>query len=121
MHAWAAETSLLHPQARILASDIGAIAYSWQGTVLDSEGLTWPQALRYPSPNAMIEAMRPEYVMLVAERPRVEHFYSDPEVSSRYAPLARFSVEGETELAPDLERISPLWVQDYLVFKRIDL
>jgi hypothetical protein len=111
----------LHPKARVLASDIGAIGYAWQGTVLDSEGLTWPQALRYQHPNAMIEAMQPEYVMLVAERPRVEHFYTDPKVRGRYVPLARFSVDGETELAPDLEHISPLWVQDYLVFKRVDL
>jgi hypothetical protein len=121
MELWAGETSKLHPQARILASDIGAIAYAWRGTVLDSEGLTWPEALRYPHPNAVIEAMQPEYVMLVAERPRVEHFFSDARLRSMYAPVARFSVNAETELEPDLERISPAWVQDYLVYKRIDL
>jgi hypothetical protein len=121
MERWADETSKLHPHATILASDIGAIGYAWRGTVLDSEGLTWPQALRYQHPNAMIAAMQPEYVMLVAERPRIEHFFSDANVRGHYVPVARFSVNGENELEPALEQISPTWVQDYLVYKRVDL
>lgn len=118
---WARETSKLHPRASILASDIGAIAYAWNGTVLDSEGLTWPQALRYQFPNAMIAAMQPEYVLLVAERPRVEHFYQDERIRGLYTPVARFSVSGETALEPKLEEVSPTWVQDYLLYRRIDL
>jgi hypothetical protein len=121
MQRWASETSKLHPRATILASDIGAIAYTWTGTVLDSEGLTWPEALRYQHPTAMIEAMQPDYVLLVAERPRVEHFRSEDRVRRLYVPMARFSASGETELEPELDRVSPTWVQDYLVYKRVGL
>jgi len=120
MHRWASETSTLHPNARILAADIGAIGYSWRGTVLDSEGLTWPQALEYALPNAMIEALWPEYLLIVAERPRMRHFHGRPEIARAYEPICRFSASGETDLAPDPEAVSPLWVQDYIVYKRRD-
>lgn len=120
MHAWARETSRLHPRARILAADIGAIGYAWQGTVLDSEGLTWPQALYYVFPNAIIEALEPEYLLIVAEEPRLAHFRARPEIAGRYEPIARFSASGETDLAPELSRVSAVWVQDYLVYRRRD-
>jgi hypothetical protein len=121
MQIWAKATSKLHPSARILASDIGAIASAWDGTVLDSEGLTWPDALRYPHPNEMIFGARPEYVMIVAERARLEHFFTTDGPRAMYEPVARFSVDGATDLEPDLERVSPVWVQDYLVYRRVDL
>jgi hypothetical protein len=121
MQHWAREISKLHPNATILASDIGAIGYAWSGTVLDSEGLTWPQALRYQHPNAMLAAMQPDYVLLVAERPRVEHLYSDAKIRALYVPVTRFSVSGEKVVEPDLDQVSETWVQDYLVFKRIGL
>ena len=120
MHAWAAESSRLHPLARVLAADIGAIGYAWRGTVLDSEGLTWPQALDYVFPNAIIEAFEPEYLLIVAERPRLAHFRARPEIAGRYVPIARFSASGETDLEPPLEQVSPTWVQDYLLYRRRD-
>jgi hypothetical protein len=121
MQIWARSTSMLHPSARILASDIGAIASAWSGTVLDSEGLTWPEALRFTHPNEMISGARPEYVMIVAERARLEHFLAAGGPRAMYEPIARFSVDGATDLEPDLDHISPTWVQDYLVYRRVDL
>ena len=122
MQRWARATSKLHPHARILAADIGAIGWAWSGTVLDSEGLTWPQAFLYAHPNEMIEKERPEYVLLVAERPRVAHFYdAPPAVRAQYVAIARFSAEGETELEPKLESLSPVWRQEYLLYKRVDM
>lgn len=120
MQAWARETSKLHPDARILASDIGAIAWAWQGTVLDSEGLTWPQALDYVYPNAMIEALEPEFLLFVAERPRLEHFYARGDLKERYQPIRRFGAEPGAAIEPELEDASPLWVQDYVLYRRRD-
>ena len=120
MHAWGAENSRLHPLARVLAADIGAIGYAWRGTVLDSEGLTWPQALDYVFPNAIIEAFEPEFLLIVVERPRLAHFRARPEIAGRYVPIARFSASGETDLEPPLEQVSPFWVQDYLLYRRRD-
>jgi hypothetical protein len=120
MQAWARETSKLHPNARILASDIGAIGWAWQGTVLDSEGLTWPQALDYVFPNAMIEAVEPEFLLIVAERPRLEHFYSRGDLKQRYVAIARFGPEPGAPLEPELAEASPWWVQDYVLYQRRD-
>ncbi len=121
LQRWARATSRLQPHARILASDIGAIGWAWEGTVLDSEGLTWPQAFLFRLPNRMIRELEPEYLLIVAERPRLEHFYGDPEVRERYVPIARFSVDGASELEPALDQLSPLWKQDYLLYRRRDL
>ncbi len=115
---WARRTSAAEPDARILASDIGAIGYAWQGTVLDSEGLTWPEALALRYPLAMIEALRPEYLMVVAERPRLRHLSERPEVMKLYEPVARFNATGKTALVLAPEDVPIDWSQDYLVFKR---
>jgi hypothetical protein len=118
MQAWAEETSRREPNARILASDIGAIGWHWKGTVLDSEGLVWPEALRYKLPNPIIEHEKPEYLMVVLEQPRLKHLMSRPDLFALYTPVARFSIRGATKLDPTVEEIEPLWSQDYLVLKR---
>ncbi len=116
--AWAERTSRAEPGARILASDIGAIAYRWQGTVLDSEGLTWPEALAFRHPLAIIEARAPEYLMVVAERPRLRHLSARPDVMARYEPIARFNVRGDTRLDLAPEDVPLDWSQDYLIYRR---
>ncbi|MEX1024200.1 MAG: glycosyltransferase 87 family protein [Planctomycetota bacterium] len=111
---------------RILASDIGAIAYYSNCIVLDSEGLTWPAALDFKGDgpgmtNAQIEildAERPEWVIFVAERPRIAAFRSRPELVAAYEPVARFNVENDRELEPALDDLPPHWMQDYLVYRR---
>lgn len=118
MHAWAELTSRAEPSARILASDIGAIGWTWNGTVLDSEGLVWPEALRHGSPNAIIEACAPEYLLVVAERPRVASLRGRSDLDALYEPIARFAPDGASELAPSTESLPPQWKQDYLLYKR---
>lgn len=118
MQAWAEETSRREPGARILASDIGAIGWSWRGTVLDSEGLVWPEALRYKLPNPIIEHEKPEYLMVVLERARLRHLLARPDLFALYKPVARFSVRGATKLDPTVDEIEPDWSQDYLVLQR---
>jgi hypothetical protein len=120
MFTWARETSKLHPSARILASDIGAIGYAWRGTVLDSEGLTWPQALDYGQPNAIIAALLPEFLLIVAEQPRLDHFYAHGELKARYQAIARFSASSPPKLEPEIVDASPVWVQDYVLYRRRD-
>jgi hypothetical protein len=118
LQAWARETSAREPGARILASDIGAIGWAWRGVVLDSEGLTWPAALDFGHPNAIVRAYAPEYLLIVAERERVAPVYGDPEILARYEPIARFAPSGARELAPPLDTLPPQWEQDYLVYRR---
>lgn len=115
---WAARTSSAEPSARILASDIGAIGHAWKGIVLDSEGLTWPEALVHRLPATIIEATRPEYLMVVAERPRLRHLSQVPEVMARYEAIARFNATGATELALAPEDVPMDWSQDYLIYRR---
>ncbi|MBK7877340.1 MAG: hypothetical protein IPJ77_16645 [Planctomycetes bacterium] len=121
MHAWARAVSAREPEARILASDIGAIGWAWDGTVLDSEGLTWPPALDYPHPNAIIRQWKPEYLLVVAERDRVAPLYADTELLAQYEPIERFSPSGARELVPALETLPSQWAQDYLVYRRRDV
>lgn len=120
MQQWASAVSQREPGARILASDIGAIGWAWKGTVLDSEGLTWPPALDYPHPNAIIRAFRPEYLLVVAERDRVAPLYADAQLLAEYEPIERFSPDGARELSPALDTLPPRWAQDYLVYRRRD-
>lgn len=118
MQAWAAETSAREPRARILASDIGAIGYAWRGTVLDSEGLTWPAAVQYKTSNRIIGEMQPEYLLIVVERARIAHFFRRPDLRDSYEPIRRFSVTGETDLHPTIEGTTREWRQDYVVYRR---
>jgi hypothetical protein len=118
LQAWARATSQREPHARILASDIGAIGWAWKGTVLDSEGLVWPQALELKHPDAMIETQDPEYVLLVAERPRLRHFRARPDLFARYEAVARFSVSGAIQLDPTPEEVPIDWSQDYIAYRR---
>lgn len=118
LQAWARATSEREPAARVLASDIGAIGWAWRGIVLDSEGLTWPAALDFGHPNAIVRAYEPEYLLIVAERERVAPVYGDPYVLAHYEPIARFAPDGATELSPPLESLPPVWAQDYLVYRK---
>ncbi len=118
MQAWARETSAREPGARILAADIGAIGYAWNGTVLDSEGLTWPAAVAYKFSNRMIAETRPEYLLIVVEYARLAHFYLRPDLFGLYEPIRRFSVDGETDLSPALQDVPRDWRQDYIVYRR---
>lgn len=99
MQTWAPETPEREPAARILAADIGAIGYAWRGTVLDSEGLVWPQALEYALPNTIIEAERPDLL-------------------ARYEAIGRFSARDDRHLDPELDDLSPIRQKDYLLYKR---
>jgi hypothetical protein len=118
MREWASSTSAAEPGARLLAYDIGAIGWWWKGTLLDSAGLVWPDALRYPSPNGIIEAERPDYVMIVADRRSLERFQERPDLFAQYEAIARFSANGETKLDPSPDELSREWTQDYLVYRR---
>lgn len=114
------------PETRIVASDIGAIAYYADCLVIDSEGLTWPGALEYrgDGPGMMtaqvdiIDAERPDFCVFVAEAPRVAIFRGKPNLASSYEPVARLNVAGDETLDPSLESLPPHWKQDYLVYRR---
>jgi len=115
--AWAERTSAAEPGARILASDIGAIGHRWKGIVLDSEGLTWPEALLHKFPATIIDATAPEYLLVVAERPRLRHLEARPDILARYEAIERFNATGKTALDPTPEDVPIEWSQDYLVYR----
>ena len=122
LQRWAAETSQRYPDAKILASDIGAISHAWNGTVLDSVGLTWPAAVELygGSQNQAIADVRPEYLLLSVERRYLAPFLEDSALLALYDPLRRFSVADEQDLHPSLDAMPEQWVQDYLLYRRKD-
>jgi arabinofuranosyltransferase len=105
---------------RLLASDIGAAGYFSRATILDSEGLVWPPAREYPDQPEVVDALRPEYFMIVVNERRLRAFLDHP-VHHQYQPLARFNVRGDTELQPAPESLPYGWVQDYIVYVREDV
>jgi hypothetical protein len=112
--------ALERTQQRLLASDIGAVGYFSRGCILDSEGLVWPPAREYADQAQAVAGERPEYVMLVVNQPRMSAWLAHP-VSGEYAPIARFSAAGATDLHPELEQLPSSWAQDYIVYQRRDL
>jgi len=119
LEAWIKEVRLSEQRARIEASDIGAIAFYSGARVLDSEGLVWPQALEYGGQMNLIEAERPEYVFMVAARETVQRF-RDSFVFAEYTAVARFNVQQDGELEPDVADLPIGWAQDYIIFARRD-
>jgi len=118
--AWTQAEGLAERELRVEASDIGAIGYYSGALVLDSEGLVWPQARSYGGQLALIEAERPEYVLMVAERWRMQRFSASP-VYAEYEPVARFNAALDRELRPDPQALREGWSQDYLIFRRRDV
>ncbi len=121
MGEWASEVGFSDGGRTLLASDIGAIGYFGRGTVLDSEGLTFPAALdteAFPDEVALIAGWRPDYLLLTASRGQVAQMRASDEITRAYYPVRRFSVTGETELEPELATLPDHWVQDYLLFRR---
>lgn len=115
---WAAATSAAEPAARILAADIGIVGWHWSGVVLDSAGLVWPDALRYGSENAIIEAERPEYFVFLVERTRLRHLQQRPDLLAQYEPILRFNTRNAPKLEPTLDELDDEWRQDYIVYRR---
>ena len=122
MEAWAREARLEEDGATVLASDIGAIGFLGRARVLDAKGLVWPEALDIGGPVDVIREHRPDFVMLVAIRTRVEPFVTDPELREVYRPIRRFNVRNETgleHLKPDPKLLPYWWRQDYIVYERV--
>lgn len=120
LRAWAEINGIEERGARILASDIGAVGFLSGGVILDTEGLVWPEARGYASHVELMRAHRPDYVVMVANRPRMRPFVAD-RVSEQYEPVARFNTTGDADLHPDVERLPTWWEQDYILFRRRDV
>jgi hypothetical protein len=122
MEAWAREARLEERQATVLAADIGALGYYGRTRVLDRLGLVWPEALGFEQRLDPIREHRPDYVMLVAMRQRVESFTQDELLGRIYRPIRRFNTLGISEyegLHPQPHRLPSDWRQDYIVYERI--
>lgn len=121
IEAWAEGADPRGRGERILASDIGAIGFLSGARVLDTEGLVWPEAIDFGQDQiAIVREHAPEWVFLVANHDRVPPFRRDPDLRARYRPAARFNAGGSSELEPDLDALPDRWVQDYLLYRRVD-
>lgn len=101
----------------ILAGDIGAIGYYSNARIYDVAGLVWPDALNFGSVADMIQAYKPDFILLTADRSSVDLMQSDA-LRKLYRAVAAFSPTGDSRV--DLEQEFPeRWVQSYLMFERI--
>jgi hypothetical protein len=116
--SWARSADPAASGARILASDIGAVGFYTGATILDTEGLVWPQAVEsHGSQVEWIRAHAPEYLWITSTRAKLGVLLGDP-VLADYEAVQRFSATGATDLAPAPDALSATWVQDYVLFRR---
>ena len=115
LEAWSA--AHLSAQSTLLAEDIGAIGYYSNARIYDAAGLIWPPALDYDSTEAMIRDRQPDYLLLNADRQRMEMMQKSG-FNALYRPLQRFSVDNQTQMQPDPALYSAVWKQDYILFGR---
>lgn len=118
LQAWAQEEGLDGLEHTILASDIGAVAYYASGTVLDTEGLTWPLAEPSGDQVPKILEYEPDYLFITAVELKLGKLLEAPEAYAAYEPVQRFSVSGDGELRPEADGLPLIWRQDYILFER---
>jgi len=120
---WAKEAQVVERKATILASDIGAIGWYANTTILDSAGLVWPEALQLTRQVDQIRKYRPDYAILVVRRSRLHPFrVESPELAAMYRPIRRFNEFNKTgldKLEPDTAELPDWWEQDYIIYERI--
>jgi hypothetical protein len=68
----------------------------------------------------LAEALRPDYLLLVAKQGNAKIMQTDARVAGRYVAVARFSAAGHTELNPDPASLPYSWTHDYLLYRRVD-
>jgi len=120
------------PAAVIHASDIGYLGYYGDRRILDAAALVTPDLRRFRAEHAgepdwdvaFVLERRPDYVVLPLQRGIYAKFISGP-FAGAYLPVARFQVEGETDLHPPLDvtdryRGDPRYMADFIVYRRID-
>jgi len=117
LESWALETGL--GGATILSSDIGALGWFGDARVLDSEGLTWPEAVGlHGNQVPLIRRYVPDYVMVTAVQGKLGPLRASEEFQREYYPIRRFSARGHQDLDPDLDELPDTWIQDYLIYRR---
>jgi len=104
-------------EAVIFAEDIGAVGYYSHGRVYDAAGLVTPDALRYTSVPARIDAVRPRYLLVNATRAEIT-MLRDGGFLHDYTAVRRFSPSGESTVVQDPQQYSAEWVQSYVWYAR---
>jgi hypothetical protein len=118
LQKWVTGAGLEARHKTMVASDIGAIGFFSDTLILDSEGLVWPEAV-FTKQVDVIRKHKPDYVMLVANKPRITPFVADP-IAQDYRPIVRFNITGDAELRPDPATLPTWWEQDYIIYERIE-
>lgn len=110
----------IDPTDTIAAYDIGAIGYHSNAYIYDLAGLVTPEALRFGSPDTLLKAIRPDYYFVFATKSEAAMMMNDPVLRRLYLPEARFAQSGEGLDALDTAALPTEWVQDYLLYRRVD-
>ena len=85
--------------------------------VYDAAGLVTPDALRYTSVPARIDAVRPRYLLVNATRAEIT-MLRDGGFLHDYTAVRRFSPSGESTVVQDPQQYSAEWVQSYVWYAR---
>jgi len=103
----------------IYAGDIGIVGYACSpAKILDGAGLVWPERTDFDTAEDIIEAYRPDVLLLVATK-SASGFALTEAMSELYQPTRRFNADGN-ETIPDPSDLPRGWFQDYILFERID-
>lgn len=104
----------------IMASDIGIVGFAFSDSyIIDTEALVSPQVSFSDSYEEKIMKFKPDYISVIAIKENIELFQNDTLLSTIYSPINRFSITGQKELYPDTDNLPNGWVQDYIIFKKI--
>jgi arabinofuranosyltransferase len=118
IRAWG--ESLPEQPVTVLAEDVGVVGYYAQrARVLDTIGLVWPGAVGSESWVELARAHDPDYLLLLAKRGNADLMRRDPDLRTRYEPIARFSASGDRDLDPAPNQLPSSWTHDYLLYQRV--
>lgn len=119
---WSAEQDFgqngAHPKA--YGMDFGAFGFYTGLPVIDEPGLVYPPSLsRYHTdPVAMLLGEQPEWAFVTCYDGNIAMMRSG-ELARMYAPLIRFSIDGDTTISPDLKDVSPIWKPDFILYRKL--
>ncbi len=108
---WSREVRQAEGPHHLLASELGTAGWFVGGVVLDAGREPAVVARRLGEREA-------EFVLLRARPPEILGLRSSGDLARSYYPIERFSVEGWTDLEPDLADLSEGGAADYLLFRR---
>ncbi len=113
LEQWGSSHSL--QSATIMASDIGALGYYSDATILDLDGLVWPTELR-KDPVQVVRVFKPTFLFLIRSR-QSYNLMQNSVIRDSYLQTREFAQDSGVmplQSAPDS------WNQNYVLFQRVE-